>query len=80
MIFGGDAYPSYSVRVSAVGGGTVWQASNLKTAMNDAAKSLAVTIPARALTGRDYIVVVEGKTNDGQTETVREYYLNVIRR
>jgi hypothetical protein len=77
MLFGGDAYESYSVRVTTLGGGTVWRASNLTIA--GSARSLAVTVPAGSLTRKDYIVVLEGRSKDGRSETIREYYLHVDR-
>lgn len=79
LLFGGEAYTSYSVRISTLGGQTVWRASNIKIGMNDGAKSLAVTVPAGSLTRKDYIVVLEGRTGDGSSETIREYYLHVDR-
>jgi hypothetical protein len=79
LLFGGEAYASYSVRISTLGGQTVWRASNIKTGMNDGAKSLAVTVPAGSLTRKDYIVVLEGRTGEGSSETIREYYLHVDR-
>jgi len=79
MVFGGEAYSSYSVRVSGVGGGPNWRGSNLKTRMNEGAKSLTVTVPASYFTRKDYIVVLEGRVQDGTTETIREYYLRVDR-
>ncbi len=79
MVFGGEAYASYSVRISTVGGGTVWRASNLKTVMTAGTKSLAVTVPAGSLSRKDYIVVLEGRSDDGTMETIREYYLHVDR-
>lgn len=79
LLFRGPAYPSYSVRVATIAGRTVWQARNLKTAMTEGAKSLAVSIPAGSLSGKDYIVTLEGRTPEGQTETVREYYFRVDR-
>jgi hypothetical protein len=79
MLFGGEAYSSYSIRISTLGGGTVWRVSGLKTARNDRGKSLAVTIPAASLSRKDYIVTLEGRADDGKSETIREYYLHVDR-
>jgi outer membrane biosynthesis protein TonB len=79
LLFGGEAYASYSVRISTLGGQTVWKASNIKIGMNDGAKSLAVTVPAGSLTRKDYIVVLEGRSGEGSSETIREYYLHVDR-
>lgn len=79
MVFGGEAYSSYSVRVSGVGGRTIWRESNLKTGMNEGTKSLTVNVPAGSFTRKDYIVVLEGRSKDGTTETIREYYLRVDR-
>ena len=79
LLFGGEAYASYSVRVTTLGGGTVWRAPNLTTSMNEGAKSIAVTISAASLTRKDYIVVLEGRSKDGKLETIREYYLHVNR-
>ncbi|HEX6126626.1 MAG TPA: hypothetical protein VFZ23_14730 [Pyrinomonadaceae bacterium] len=78
MLFGGDAYESYSVRVTTLGGATVWRASNLT--IGSSAKSLAVTVPASSLTRKDYIVILEGRSNGGGSETIREYYLHVDRK
>ena len=75
MLFGSEAYASYSVRVSTLGGQTVWRASNLKTG----GKALAVTVPAGSLSRKDYIVTLEGRSSDGKPETIREYYLHVDR-
>ena len=80
MLFSGEAYPGYSVRITTLGGETVWRTSGLKTGMNTGAKSLAVTVPAAVLTKKDYIVVLEGRSSGGKPETVREFYLHVDRR
>ncbi len=79
MVFGGGAYSTYSVRISTVGGGTVWRASNLRTAATAGTKTLAVTVPANSLSRKDYIVVLEGRSADGNMETIREYYLHIDR-
>jgi hypothetical protein len=77
MLFGGDAYESYSVRVTTLGGATVWRASNLT--IGGSARALAVTVPAGSLTRKDYIVILDGRSKDGRSETIREYYLHVDR-
>ncbi len=79
MLFGGEAYASYSVRISTLGGETVWRASNITIGMNDGPRSLAVTVPAGSLNRKDYIVILEGRSKDGRSETIREYYLHVDR-
>ena len=77
MVFGGDSYSSYSVRLTTLGGTPVWRASNLM--IGGTARSLAVTVPASSLTRNDYIVILEGRTKDGKSEMVREYYMHVDR-
>lgn len=79
MSFSGEAYSSYSVRVTTVGGGTVWRAPNLKAARNAGPRTLAVSVPARLLSRKDYLVVLEGRTDEGVSETIREYYFHVTR-
>jgi hypothetical protein len=77
LMFGGDAYDTYSVRVTTLGGATVWRASNIN--IGGSARSLAVTLPAASLTRKDYIVILEGRSPGGISETIREYYLHVDR-
>jgi hypothetical protein len=79
MVFGGEAYASYSVRILTVGGGMVWRESNLRSVMTGGTKSLVVTVSAASLSRKDYIVVLEGRSNDGTMEPIREYYLHVDR-
>ena len=80
MLFGGEPFSTYSVRITMLGGATVWRGSNLTTAKSDGEKSLAITVPARLLTQKDYIVVLEGRSKNGSSETIGEYYLHVDRR
>jgi hypothetical protein len=77
LLFGGDSYDSYSVRVTTLGGAIVWRASNIN--ISGSARSLAVTVPAASLTRKDYIVILEGRSKGGNSETIREYYLHVDR-
>ena len=76
--FSSEAYPSYSVRITSVGGAAIWQAANLKASMTEGPKTLNVTVPANLFTRKDYIVILNGRTTEGKTETIREYYFHVV--
>lgn len=79
LIFGGEPFGTYSVRITTIGGASVWQASGLRALMNEGPKYLTITVPASALSRKDYIVVVDGVTEEGKSRTIREYYLHVDR-
>ena len=80
LLFAGEAYARYSVRIATIAGESVWSASNLKSVSNNGAKAISVTVPATSLLRADYLVLLEGLSANGRSETVQEYYFHVDRR
>ncbi|HEX4951295.1 MAG TPA: hypothetical protein VFZ34_31850 [Blastocatellia bacterium] len=64
------AYRSYQAVLQTLDGATLWQ-RNLSTP--------TVTLPTKFVPPGDYVLVLKGKTADGQWEEVDEYHFNTAR-
>jgi hypothetical protein len=74
-----DDYRSFSAAVTTLEGAAVWQKKGLKANLDNGRKGVILQFPSALLTKQDYIVTLKGKTLNGQTETVGEYYFRVER-
>ena len=75
LVFKSDDYRSYNVEITTIEGVSIWRQNNLKSSN----KSVTLQFAPALLRGQDYIVTLTGKTADGQTETISEYYFRVER-
>lgn len=74
-----DGYESYRATVLPVGGSQIWQTEWLKSRGKATSRSLAWSIPSEALTTDDYIVNLEGRLPDGQTEGAGAYSFRILK-
>lgn len=74
-----DAYRSYRALIRKLDGSLVWRAASLKPARSGSSKALTARVPAKALTGPEYTVMIEGAAGEGRYEEVAEFYLEVAR-
>jgi hypothetical protein len=70
-----DSYVSYRVVIQTPDGKTVWRGDAAPTVPG--AKSLLVTVPARAFVSGDYILSVTGVTASGRSETAADFSFRV---
>ncbi len=75
LVFKSGDYRNYSAAITTIEGASIWQTNNLKPSGKTVTLQLAPTL----LRGQDYIITLTGKTADGQTETIGEYYFRVER-
>lgn len=68
------AYPSYQAVLQNLDGTELWQRN-----LPRAGQTATVTLPTRLVPPGDYVLVLKGKTADGQWEEVDEYHFNTTR-
>lgn len=75
-----DRYPAFAVDLRSVAGRQVWTSENLVARNRLGARSIRLTLPARALQAGEYELKLIGVTEGGATEDVGFYYFEVRRR
>ena len=83
FLFNSEEYSKYIVTLSNVDGQLVSKKQFDKRSVvyqADGSKRATIVIPNPSrLTGTDYIVTLQGRTAQGKTETIEEYYFNLQR-
>ncbi len=75
LVFKSGDYRNYRAEITTVEGASILRQNNLKSS----GKSVTLQFAPALLRGQDYIIKLTGKTADGQTETIGEYYFRVER-
>jgi len=76
----GDDYKSYRVELSTAQGKPVWTQAGLRPQASRAGGSIQLIIPAGTLNPGQYELALKGVTDAQQTEDVRYYYFNVLKK
>ncbi|MFN7928450.1 MAG: hypothetical protein U0Y68_10970 [Blastocatellia bacterium] len=71
-----DDYASYRVQISTLQGAPIWTRARLQPR----GLALSLTLPSRLLRDGPYEITLQGVTNTQQTEDVRFYYFNVVKK
>ena len=69
-------YQAYQAVLQTLDGADLWS-RNLSRELRRA--RLTVTVPAKLLPPGDYVLVLKGKTADGQLEEIDEYHFSTAR-
>lgn len=73
-------YGRYRAVLLTSDGGRVWSESGLKAAPGAVTKTVAVKIPAAALSSGDYILTLSSATPDDRTEIAGGYAFTVVKK
>ncbi|MEW6211261.1 MAG: hypothetical protein AB1631_23045 [Acidobacteriota bacterium] len=72
-------YPLYAAELQTVEGRRVWSQRGLRARARGKDRSVIVTMPARALENKDYILALKGITPKGKMKDVSEYSFRIVR-
>jgi hypothetical protein len=75
-----DDFKSYRVEISAAQGQPVWTGDRLHSQTSRAGRVIPLSIPAKLLREGRYELALKGVTDARQTEDLRYYYFDVLRR
>ena len=75
-----DDFKSYRLELRAAQGQQVWTQDHLQPQSSRAGRILQLTIPASALNPGQYELTLKGVTETTQTEDVRYYYFDVLKK
>ena len=68
-------YQSYQAVLQTLDGANLWS----RTLPRSAGQNVTVTMPAKLVPPGDYVVILKGKTADGQMEEIDEYHFSAAR-
>lgn len=69
------SYQSYQAVLQTLDGANLWS----RNLPRSAGRAVAVTVPAKLLPPGDYVIVLKGKTADGQMEEIDEYHFSAAK-
>ena len=69
------SYQSYQAVLQTLDGANLWS----RNLPRSSGRAVTVTVPAKLLPPGDYVLLLKGKTADGQLEEVDEYHFNTVR-
>lgn len=72
-------YPSYKATLRSADGGTLFTSGSLRPRKSRSGAVLVFLVPSQRLTPGDYLVGLNGVTNDGKVESVDDYQFRVIK-
>jgi hypothetical protein len=77
---GGERYRSYRAEVQTVEGTIVASEDNLKSHESGNSRAVTLVLSTAPLTRSDYLVMLDGISNNGSAEKVGTYYFKLIRK
>ena len=76
----GDDFNRYRVELSTAQGRQVWAQDRLRPQSGRAGRIILLTVPGNMLNAGPYELTLKGVTEAGQTEDVRYYYFDVLKK